>query len=59
MNILITGGCGHIGSYLIGLFPLYYRVVPRSPYRVTVVDNLLTQRYCSLFDLDRGIKFIE
>ena len=59
MNILITGGCGHIGSYLIRQFPLYHRVVPRSPYRVTVVDNLLTQRYCSLFDLDRGIKFIE
>ena len=59
MNILITGGCGHIGSYLIRQFPLYYRVVPRLPYRVTVVDNLLTQRYCSLFDLDRRIKFIE
>jgi nucleoside-diphosphate-sugar epimerase len=51
MNILITGGCGHIGSYLIRKLPLKYKI--------TVVDNLLTQRYCSLFDLDRGIKFIE
>ena len=51
MNILITGGCGHIGSYLIRKLPLKYKI--------TVVDNLLTQRYCSLFDLDRRIKFIE
>ena len=51
MNILITGGCGHIGSYLIRKLPLKYKI--------TVVDNLLTQRYCSLFDLGRGIKFIE
>jgi nucleoside-diphosphate-sugar epimerase len=51
VNILITGGCGHIGSYLIRKLPLEYRV--------TVVDNLLTQRYCSLFGLNRRIKFIE
>ena len=51
MNILITGGCGHIGSYLIRKLPLKYKI--------TVVDNLLTQRYCSLFDLGRGIKLIE
>jgi len=50
MNILITGGCGHIGSYLIRKLLLEYRV--------TVVDNLLTQRYCSLFGLNRRIKFI-
>ena len=51
MNILITGGCGHIGSYLIRKLPLEYNVI--------VVDNLLTQRYCSLFNLNRNIKFIE
>ena len=51
VKVLITGGCGHIGSYLIRKLPLKYKI--------TVVDNLLTQRYCSLFDLDRGIKFIE
>ena len=51
VKVLITGGCGHIGSYLIRKLP--------SKYKITVVDNLLTQRYCSLFDLDRGIKFIE
>ena len=52
MNILITGGCGHIGSYLI-------RSLDPSQYKITVVDNLLTQRYCSLFNLDFPIKFIE
>jgi len=51
MNILITGGCGHIGSYLI-------RNLDYS-YNITVVDNLLTNRFCSLFDLNRIIKFIE
>ena len=50
MNILITGGLGHIGSYLIRNFP--------KKYNITVVDNLMTQRYCSLFNLDRKIKFI-
>lgn len=51
MNILITGGCGHIGSFLI-------RNLNKS-YNITVVDNLLTSRFCSLFNLERKIKFIE
>ena len=51
MNILITGGLGHIGSYLIRNFP--------DKYNITVVDNFLTQRYCSLFNLNNKIKFIE
>lgn len=50
-NILITGGFGHIGSRLI-------RDITRR-YNVTVVDNLYTQRYCSLFNISRPIKFIE
>jgi len=50
-KVLITGGLGHIGSHLIRKLPLEYDI--------TVIDNLLTQRYCSLFDLDRNIKFIE
>jgi len=51
MNILVTGGLGHIGSYLIRKLP--------SGYKITVVDSLLTQRYCSLFNLNRNIRFIE
>tara|TARA_Y100000310_G_scaffold61340_1_gene56610 strand:+ start:4626 stop:5534 length:909 start_codon:yes stop_codon:yes gene_type:complete len=50
-KVLITGGLGHIGSYLIRKLSL--------DYDITVVDSLLTQRYCSLFDLNRRIKFIE
>jgi UDP-glucose 4-epimerase len=50
MNILITGGCGHIGSYLI-------RNILNK--KITVVDNLLTQRYTSLFNLQNQIKFSE
>ena len=50
-NILITGGLGHIGSKLIRSMP--------SQYNVTVVDSLLTQRYSSLFNIGRPIKFID
>jgi len=50
MNILITGGCGHIGSHLIRY---------KNNFNITVVDNMLTQRYCSLFNLSRNIKFKE
>ena len=50
INILITGGLGHLGSYFIDKFPDYYNL--------TVVDNLLTQRYSSLFNLERKIKFL-
>ena len=51
-NILITGGCGHIGSAMISHDCM-------RDYNITVVDNMMTQRYCSLFDMNRKIKFIE
>jgi len=51
-NILITGGCGHIGSAMISHDCM-------RDYNITVVDNMLTQRYCSLFNIDGEIKFIE
>lgn len=50
-NLLITGGCGHIGSSLI-------RELSKD-YSVTVVDDMTTQRYCSLFNITRPIKFLE
>ena len=50
MRLLITGGCGHIGSYLIR------NILSK---KITVVDNLLTQRYTSLFNLQNQIKFSE
>jgi len=49
-NILVTGGLGHIGSALVK------KLAPN--HSVTVVDNLLTQRYCSLFSF-KDVKFIE
>lgn len=44
MTILITGALGHIGSYLLerGVF---------AQHHVIAVDNMLTQRYCSLLGL--------
>ena len=48
-NILVTGGLGHIGS----------QIIRKLDHDITVVDNLLTQRYCSLFELDKKINFVE
>ncbi|MFC1516213.1 NAD-dependent epimerase/dehydratase family protein [Thermodesulfobacteriota bacterium] len=52
MNICITGALGHIGSKLIRNLS-----IPNLG-TVHLVDNLLTQRYASLFDLPDGIDFI-
>ncbi|MCH7951979.1 SDR family oxidoreductase [Patescibacteria group bacterium] len=51
MNICITGALGHIGSALIRSDSL------RSVDRVYLIDNFLTQRYASLFDLPDGITY--
>ncbi|MDD5449080.1 MAG: SDR family oxidoreductase [Candidatus Omnitrophica bacterium] len=51
MKILITGGLGHIGSKLI-------HSLKRGQFKeVTIMDNLLTQRYPSLFNLPSGTDF--
>ena len=46
MKLLITGGLGHIGSYLL-------ENIDKIKYikKVYIIDNLSTNRYCSLFDL--------
>lgn len=46
MKILVTGALGHIGSYVIRELPLHF---PGA--HIVLVDNLMTQRYCSLFNL--------
>jgi len=46
MHILVTGALGHIGSRLIRDLPALF---PGA--ETTLVDNLSTQRYCSLFNL--------
>ena len=52
MNILVTGGLGHIGSRLINSI---------KADKIVVVDNFMTQRYSSLFSssLGRDIHFYE
>ena len=50
MKTLVTGGLGHIGSYII-----------RTPFAaegICVVDDLSTNRYCSLMNLPYPIDFI-
>jgi nucleoside-diphosphate-sugar epimerase len=51
MRILITGALGHIGSKLI------HNIEPGEFEEVRLIDNMLTQRYASLFNLPNGVKF--
>jgi nucleoside-diphosphate-sugar epimerase len=46
MKIVVTGALGHIGSHLIRELPVRF---PEA--KIVMIDNLSTQRYCSLFDL--------
>jgi len=56
MRIVVTGALGNIGSQLIREFPKHF---PGAD--VIMVDNMLTNRYCSLFDLSAycNYQFIE
>jgi UDP-glucose 4-epimerase len=56
MKIVITGALGHIGSYLIRSLPLDF---PEAKF--ILVDNMLTQRFSSLFNLSSNFsyKFID
>jgi nucleoside-diphosphate-sugar epimerase len=55
MKLVITGALGHIGSAFI------HSLTPGHAQEVILIDNLSTQRYCSLFNLPQGIewKFVE
>ena len=46
MKIVITGALGHIGSKMIREIPEAF-----SEPEIVMIDNMLTQRYCSLFNL--------
>lgn len=56
MKILVTGALGHIGSSLVRNLPEIFN----NPH-IVMVDNLSTQRYCSLFNLPSNsqYRFIE
>lgn len=56
MKILLTGGLGHIGSAFVRQMP---SLLPGA--EVIIIDNLSTQRYCSLFNLPGNLKhqFVE
>ncbi len=56
MKIVITGALGHIGSRLIRELPSEF---PGA--EILMLDNLSTQRYCSLFNLpaDGHYRFVE
>lgn len=51
MKLLITGALGHIGSRFI------HSLQAGEFSEVLLVDNLATQRYCSLFNLPAGVSF--
>jgi nucleoside-diphosphate-sugar epimerase len=51
MKIVITGALGHIGSSLIRA------IKPGDFERVVLLDDMLTQRYCSLFNLPAGVPY--
>lgn len=54
-NLLITGGLGHIGSGFL-------KNIKKNEYnKIIIIDNLYTQRYCSLFSSNKkvNIEFIE
>ena len=56
MKIVVTGALGHIGSRLVRDLPYSF---PRC--EIVMVDNMMTQRYCSLFNLPKegNYRFIE
>ena len=53
MKILITGGLGHIGSYLLENIDKIKFIK-----KIYIIDNLATNRYCSLFNLPKTDKKI-
>lgn len=52
MKVVITGALGHIGSKLIRQLPLFFPDI-----EIIMVDNMLTQRYASLFNLPENASY--
>lgn len=52
MKIVVTGALGHIGSRLVRTLPQEFPAT-----EIVMVDDLSTERYCSLFNLPGGINY--
>lgn len=52
MNIIITGACGHIGSYLIANIHKIKKIK-----KIILIDNFYSQRFFSIFNLKNKKKF--
>jgi len=52
LKIVVTGALGHIGSKLIRELPKSFEEL-----ELLLLDNLMTQRYCSLFNLPKGTNY--
>lgn len=52
MKIVVTGALGHIGSEVVR------KLAPKGGgWEIVMIDNMMTQRYCSLFNLPEGTKY--
>ena len=49
MNLLITGSCGHIGSYIA---ENVYKI--KKIKKTIAVDNMKSNSFCSLFSLKKN-----
>ncbi len=52
LKIVVTGALGHIGSKLIREIPVQFEAA-----ELILLDSLMTQRYCSLFNLPTAGKY--
>lgn len=52
MKIIVTGAIGHIGSYVIRDLGVFF---PKS--EIVMIDNMMTQRFPSLFNLPQGVNY--
>ena len=52
MKIVVTGALGHIGSYLIRSLPVSTRID-----KIFLVDNMISNRYCSFFSLPKNVNY--
>ena len=50
MNLLITGCCGHIGSYVTENIHKIKKIK-----KTILVDNIKSNRFCSLFNLKKNL----